>query len=90
MKIENKYFVYKHTSPSGKVYIGITRQKRVYRRWSNGYGYKKGTLIRNAINKYGWENIKHEILLTDQPEKAAKYAEKYLIRWYKMHKTSYN
>jgi len=25
----NNYFVYKHTSPNNKVYIGITSQKKV-------------------------------------------------------------
>ena len=35
-----KYTVYKHTSPSGKVYIGITCRKPKYR-WNNGKGYKE-------------------------------------------------
>ena len=30
-----KYCVYKHTSPSGKVYIGITRNDPI-KRWQNG------------------------------------------------------
>lgn len=60
----NNYFVYKHTSPSGKVYIGITKQTPE-RRWRNGEGYKPSdepTPFYNAILKYGWDNIKHEIL----------------------------
>lgn len=65
-----KYYLYKHTFPNGKVYIGITNQ-RPERRWRNGKGYlfkNKNTntytqpLIANAILKYGWENIQHEIL----------------------------
>lgn len=35
----NNYCVYKHTSPSGKVYIGITNQKPT-RRWREGEGYR--------------------------------------------------
>ena len=35
------YYVYKHTSPSGKVYIGITSKHPPERRWANGNGYKK-------------------------------------------------
>lgn len=31
----NNYCVYKHTSPSGKVYAGITKLKPKYR-WNNG------------------------------------------------------
>lgn len=54
------YCVYKHTSPSGKVYIGITGQSPE-KRWSNGSGYHAHP-FRRAIEKYGWENIRHEIL----------------------------
>ena len=57
----NKYSVYKHTTPSGKVYIGITKQKPE-RRWRCGEGYKVNTYFYAAILKYGWDNIKHEIL----------------------------
>lgn len=32
------WIVYKHTSPSGKVYIGITNQP-ANKRWKNGMGY---------------------------------------------------
>lgn len=55
------YTVYKHTTPSGKVYIGITGKKPEYR-WKNGKGYKDNAHFDNAIKKYGWENIKHEIV----------------------------
>lgn len=55
------YYVYRHVSPSGKSYIGITCQKPE-RRWREGGGYKECTAFYNAIKKYGWENIKHEIL----------------------------
>lgn len=56
-----KYCVYKHTSPSGKVYIGITRQKPE-RRFENGNGYAKSPVFYNAIKKYSWENFSTEIL----------------------------
>lgn len=55
------YTVYKHTTPSGKVYVGITKQKPE-QRWQNGNGYKKNEHFYRAILKYGWENIKHEII----------------------------
>lgn len=55
------YTVYKHTTPSGKVYIGITKQKPE-QRWDNGNGYKKNEHFYRAILKYGWENIEHEIV----------------------------
>ena len=52
------YTVYKHTSPSGKVYIGVT-SLRPKERWSGGAGYVKNKHFYRAIKKYGWENIKH-------------------------------
>lgn len=55
------YTVYKHTTPSGKVYIGITKQKPE-QRWNNGNGYKNNEHFHRAILKYGWENIEHEII----------------------------
>ena len=59
---ENNYYVYKHTFPNNKVYIGITQQEPE-KRWKNGLGYDAHqTLMKRAIKKYGWKNIKHEIL----------------------------
>lgn len=59
--IEN-YVVYRHTAPNGKVYIGISRN--AIKRWNNGRGYKNNFHFYNAILKYGWDNIQHEILYT--------------------------
>jgi group I intron endonuclease len=57
------YTVYKHTGPTGKVYIGITgRAPR--KRWDNGRGYAHCPHFSAAIQKYGWENFEHEILET--------------------------
>ena len=59
---EKNYYVYKHTFPNNKVYIGITQQEPE-KRWKNGLGYDAHqTLMKRAIKKYGWQNIKHEIL----------------------------
>ena len=58
MLIQEKkiYTVYKHITPSGKVYIGITSIKPD-KRWNRGKGYKDNIYFSNAINKYGWDNI---------------------------------
>jgi hypothetical protein len=89
--MSKSYSVYRHTSPSGKVYIGITSVSP-NKRWRGGHGYTHGfcTLFSNAIKKYGWDNIKHEILLDGCSKEEAVYAEKYLVRWYKIHSISYN
>lgn len=62
MNEELKFYVYKHTCQNGKCYIGITSQKPVSRWGSKGQKYKKCPYFYKAILKYGWENIKHEIL----------------------------
>ncbi len=55
------WLIYKHTCPNGKVYIGQTCQS-ASRRWREGKGYE-GQVFYNAVLKYGWDNIKHEILI---------------------------
>lgn len=90
MELEKFYTIYRHTSPSGKVYIGQTCQK-VWVRWlHNGNGYQDCPILWKAIQKYGWENFTHEILLEGISKSEADYAEKYLIKWYKLHNISYN
>lgn len=73
-----RYTVYKHTTPSGKVYVGITGIS-VQKRWRNGRGYKKNNHFWNAIKKYGWENIQHEILGSGMTRHEAGEAEKMYI-----------
>jgi group I intron endonuclease len=75
---KQNYCVYKHTSPNGKVYIGITGQKPESR-WRNGTGYRGCNRFYNAICKYGWENIKHEILYTKLSKPQAEQKEMEII-----------
>ena len=78
----NDYCVYKHTSPSGKVYIGIA--KDVKHRWrGGGNGYKGSTRIWCAIQKYGWDNFKHEILAQNLTKEEACKKEICLIEEYR-------
>lgn len=80
----NEWCVYRHTTPNGKVYIGITSQTPKHR-WNNGRGYlnAKKSKFKSAIIKYGWDNIKHEILFTRLPEHIAKMLEIIFISHYK-------
>lgn len=75
------YTVYKHTGPSGKVYIGITCQ-RPETRWDNGKGYKHSPHFSAAIARYGWENFRHEILADGLTREAAEAMEVALIAEY--------
>lgn len=81
--------VYRHISPSGKIYIGIT-SRDPKRRWNCGKSYEHCIKFYAAIQKYGWDNIKHEILFTSLSEERAKKLEIELIRHYKWMSISYN
>lgn len=76
------FIVYKHTFPNGKVYIGITSKKNVKRRWESGIGYRSQSYMYKAIQKYGWENIKHEIIAENLTKEQACQMEIDLIKQY--------
>lgn len=84
------YIVYCHTFPNGKKYIGITQQEP-QRRWRDGKGYE-GQAVYNAILKYGWKNIKHDILFKGLTKSEAEQKEIELIRALETdsHKHGYN
>lgn len=56
------YSIYKYTFPNGKIYIGKTKTSIEVRAGSNGVRYGTNTLVGRAIYKYGWDNVKKEIL----------------------------
>ncbi len=87
-KQEGKWAVYRHISPSGKVYIGITSRDPKLR-WGHGCNYNN-CIFANAIKKYGWNNIVHQIMFTGLSEDRAKNLEISLIRHYKNLGISYN
>lgn len=86
--MEKNWCVYKHTSPSGKVYIGITSQK-LNRRWRDGEGYKKNIYFYRAIKKYKWCNFTHEILEDNLTEYEANKKEIEYIKKYKSNNSQY-
>ena len=83
----NCFTVYKHTVPNGKCYIGITGQNPL-KRWQKGYGYK-GQVFFYAIQKYGWENIAHEIIKENLTEEEAQQLEIELIAKYKSNQADF-
>lgn len=74
-----RYTVYKHTSPSGKVYIGITCQTPAKRWGHDGAGYKHSPHFMSAIQKYGWAAFKHDILAEGLTKEVAERIEIDLI-----------
>lgn len=81
------WIVYKHTFPNGKVYIGITGQK-TYKRWKYGKGYTT-LIMQNAIQKYGWNNVIHEILFDNLTQEEAELKEVELIKKYRSNEYEY-
>lgn len=69
--------VYKHTCPNGKVYIGCSANS-LERRKKSGYSGPFG----EAIQKFGWNNIKSEILFEDLAKEEAYTKEVEMIAKY--------
>jgi ribosomal protein S24E len=70
--------VYMLTAPSGKKYIGIT-SRPIEERWK-GHQKKSSNclLVKRAIDKYGWDKIKKEILLYCQDDQLEYYEKKFI------------
>lgn len=75
--MNENYTVYMHTCPNGKRYIGVT-SKKPEDRWSNGSGYRKQSFGR-AVDKYGWNSIRHEVLVTGLTKEIAEKSEQFFI-----------
>lgn len=61
---ENKYCVYMHINKiNNKFYVGITSRKAEQRWGSNGSNYSAQAHFWYAIQKYGWDNFDHIVLL---------------------------
>lgn len=86
---ENKpYYIYIHTCPDYITYVGISQNPK--QRWNNGDGYKENKKFYQAIKKYGWDNIKHEIVATTHYKKVAQKIERTLITDFKKKRKSFN
>ena len=78
----NDYSLYVHIAPNNKLYFGITHLKPNYRYGKNGKGYSNCTLFWRAIQKHGWENFQHIVLLENLSKEMACLCEQYLIAKY--------
>ena len=83
------YVVYIHKFPNNKVYVGITGNRYPKKRWSCGNGYKTQQLMWRAIQKYGWDNIEHEIVAKNLTHEDACRLEIKLIKQYKSNNSDY-
>ena len=84
------YCVYAHVNKqNGKMYIGITNNTK--KRWEcNGKNYKNCVHFWSAINKYGWDNFNHIILIDNVSFSIACEMEIYLIKKFNTINEGYN
>ena len=89
-KIENDnlYKIYMLTFPNNKVYIGMTSLKEKDR-WKDGKGYIYNEKMYSDIIKYGWNNVKKNIIFKNLKQQEAREKEKELIIHYKSHLKKY-
>lgn len=81
------YYVYVHTLPNGKIYIGQT--KDLNKRWKNGEGYIDNKPFYKDIKIYGWNNIRHEIIASFNDRESAIKLEAVLIALKKSENSEY-
>lgn len=87
----NKYCVYAHINKiNNKAYIGITSRKPEIRWGKDGRGYRQQEKFYRAIQKYGWDNFEHKILINDLNEEEALELESIYIENYDSINNGYN
>lgn len=88
LKENRTYYVYVHTCPNEWSYVGLSTHPK--QRWNNGEGYKENKPFYQAIKKFGWENIKHEIIAETNYGWAARMIERTVITHFAQLKRCYN
>jgi group I intron endonuclease len=74
------YRVYVHINKiNNKIYIGQTCQTLERRAGNNGFQYQHSCHFYNAIQKYGWDNFKHLVLIDNISLEMANIIEEKLI-----------
>ena len=85
---QKPYYIYIHTCPNHYSYVGISQKPK--QRWNEGEGYKASKKFYEAIKKYGWNEIKHEIVAETNYRWIAQKIERTLITHFKKKGISYN
>ena len=82
------YRIYMHKFPNGKKYVGVCQS--CADRWNNGNGYAYNKEMYADIQKYGWNNIEHKILLEVNSSILAYEIERVLIAELNLIQDGYN
>lgn len=80
--MQTNYKVYMHLFPNGKRYIGITSEDNICKRWKRGKNYRNNPYFTHAVEKYGWDNIKHLVFCCGLSKERAEEIERQFIRHY--------
>jgi group I intron endonuclease len=83
-------FIYCITSPSGKQYIGQTRRNCDKRFQEHCKNLKSCILLENAINKYGKDKMKFEVLIEINNEFLDKYEKIFIDTFSTLEPNGYN
>jgi len=84
------HLIYRYTSPSGKCYIGKTKESREGRRkYEHINDSKNGssTKFHNSLRKYGEDNFKYEVLMRGIPSEIVNGLE---VIYINLHNPEYN
>lgn len=85
------WVIYMYTFPNGKRYIGKTMRRLSERQGSNFKRYESCTALKNAIQKYGIENIDQRVLFeNDMPDEYASRLEQTCILLFKANCNKFN
>lgn len=80
------YSVYMHLFPNGKKYVGYTGMP-LKDRWDGGCGYISSEKMMRAIIQFGWENVRHYIIMDGLDKHTAQLLESALINKWKTSKS---
>lgn len=83
---KNNYSVYMHLFPNGKKYVGYTSM-HLKERWNGGCGYISSEKMMRAILQFGWENVRHYIIMDGLDKHTAQLLESALINKWKTSKS---
>lgn len=76
--------IYMHKNKiNGKIYIGQAKGYLCQRWRKNGQGYKESPYFYRAIQKYGWDNFEHTVLIDGLTQEEANQKQQDFIRLYK-------
>ena len=79
------FLIYRYTAPDGRVYIGCTARTLEARAGDNGIQYKDATKFWKAIQEFGWENFKVDILeTTEDAAEATRLEDRYILKYHSL------